>query len=156
MNNKLVRKEIILMTIYKTFDDIIRYSFGLLLILFNFSLQKATFGVFKKEIDEGSTGFWFMLILNHTRAPPIYLAKILTVALIVFSLLELFFLIGLLLRRKWGAIGFFCIQFVWVPIDLLIVSKFILLSNIITILIELVIISFMIRLIISPKGYFKK
>ena len=156
MNNNLIRKEIILLTIYKSLDNILRYSFGLLLIIFNFSLQNATFSLFKKEIAENPPDFLFALVVNHTRQPPIYLAKILAVALIVFSLLELYFLIGLLLRRKWGAIGFFCMQFLWVPVDLLIISKFLLFSRVVTVILWVLIISFMIRLLVSPKGYFKK
>jgi len=156
MKDNLLRKEIILMTIYKSAEDLIRYALGILLIVFNFSLQKATFGIFRGEIRRETTGFWFNFFLNHTRQPPLYLAKILAVALIVFSLLEISFLIGLLLRRKWGAIGFFCMQFLWVPVDLLIISRFLLFSKIITIIIEVVIVYFMIKLLISPKGYFRK
>jgi len=83
-------------------------------------------------------------------------AHILALLLIIFAFLEIIFLIGLILRKKWGGIGFFCMQFVWVPVDLMIISKFLLFSKVITIILDLVIIWFMIRLLISPKGYFKK
>ena len=156
MNNNLLRKEIIVIIIYKSIEDFFRYAFGILLIVFNFSLQQLTFNLFKKELAEDHFVFFFRLVVNHTQQPPIYLVKILAVLLILFSLLEISFLIGLLLRRKWGAIGFFCMQFLWVPVDLLIISKFLLFSRVVTVILWVLIISFMIRLLVSPKGYFKK
>jgi hypothetical protein len=153
MNNSLLRKEIIIISIYKSIEDSLRYTFGILLIIFNFNLYNLTFNLFKRELAEDPSDFFFRLIVNHTRQPPIYLAKILAIVLILFSLLEISFLIGLILRRKWGAIGFFCMQFLWAPVDLLIISKFLLFSKIITIIFELIIIA---RLLISPRGYFKK
>jgi len=156
MNNSLVKKEIIIIAIYKSIEDFLRYLFGILLILFNFNIYQLTFNLFKKELAEDPNDFFFNLIVNHTQQPPLYLAKILAVVLIFFSLLEISFLIGLIFRKKWGAIGFFCMQFLWVPIDLLVVSKFLLFSRVITIVLEVVIIGFMIKLLTSPKGYFKK
>jgi len=154
--NNLLRKEIIIITIYKSVEDAFRYALGILLILFNFSLRDLTFNFFKKELAEDPFDFLFRLVVSHTRQPSIYLVKILAFLLILFSLLELSFLIGLLLRRKWGAIGFFCMQFLWVPVDLLIISKFLSFSKVITIILEIIIIGFIVRLLISPKGYFKK
>ena len=156
MNNNLLRKEIIVIIIYKSIEDFFRYAFGILLIVFNFSLQQLTFNLFKKELAEDHFVFFFRLVVNHTQQPPIYLVKILAVLLILFSLLEISFLIGLLLRRKWGAIGLFCMQFLWMPVDFLIISKFLLFSKVITIILEGVIIGFIVKLLISPKGYFKK
>lgn len=156
MNGSLIRKEVIIMTLYKSADDFLRYSFGVLLIIFNFNLSKLTFNLFKRELAEDPNDFWFNLVIRHTQQPPIYVAKILAVLLIFFSLLELSFLIGLILRRRWAGVGFFVMQFLWVPIDLLIVSRFLLFSKIITITLEVIIIGFMIKLLISPKGYFKK
>ena len=156
MNNSHLRKEIIIITIYKSVEDAFRYALGILLILFNFSLRDLTFNFFKKELAEDPFDFLFRLVVSHTRQPSIYLVKILAFLLILFSLLELSFLIGLLLRRKWGAIGFFCMQFLWVPVDLLIISKFLSFSKVITIILEIIIIGFIVRLLISPKGYFKK
>jgi len=156
MNSSLIRKEVIIITIYKSAEDFIRYLFGVLLIVFNFNLFKLTFNIFKKELAEDPNDFWFNLVIRHTQQPPIYIAKILAILLIFFSLLEISFLIGLILRRKWGGIGFFIMQFLWVPLDLLIISRFLLFSKIITITLEIIIIGFMIRLLISPKGYFKK
>jgi len=156
MNSSLIRKEVIIITIYKSADDFLRYFFGVLLILFNFNLSKLTFNLFKKELAEDPNDFWFNLVIRHTQQPPIYVAKILAFLLIFFSLLEISFLIGLILRKRWGGIGFFIMQFLWVPIDLLIISRFLLFSKIITITMEVIIIGFIIRLLISPKGYFKK
>ncbi len=156
MNGNVFRKEILAITIYKTLEDSVRYTFGILLILFNFSINNITFSFFKKELIEDPNDALFMWITNHTRQSPMYLAKILAAALIVFSIVEIFFLIGLILRRKWGAIGFFCMQFAWIPIDIMIISKFLLFSKVVTIILWVAIIFFMIRLLVSPKGYFKK
>ncbi len=154
--SNLLRKEIIIVAIYKSIEDIMRYALGILLIIFNFNLQNLVSNLLGRESAGKISTFFFELVIDHTREPPIYLLKILAVSLILFSLLELSFLIGLLLRRKWGAIGFFCMQFAWVPVDLLIISKCFLFSKVITIIVELIILGFIIKLLISPKGYFKK
>jgi len=156
MNSNVFKKEILAISIYKILEDSIRYTFGLLLIVSNFSVNNLTFNLFKKELIEDPNDALFMWVTAHIRQSPMYLAKILAVALILFSIIEIFFLIGLILRRKWGAIGFFCMQFAWVPIDIMIISKFLLFSKVITIILWVAIIVFMIRLLVSPKGYFKK
>jgi len=156
MNGNVFRKEILAISIYKILEDSIRYTFGILLIIFNFSINNLTFNLFKKELAEDPNDAVFAWVTAHIRQSPMYLAKILVIALIAFSIIEIFFLIGLVLRRKWGAIGFFCMQFLWVPIDIMIISKFLLFSRVVTIILWAAIIFFMIRLLVSPKGYFKK
>ncbi len=156
MKKNLIRKEVILIAIYKSIEDFIRYAFGVLLIAFNFNLSQLTLYLFKKELAHDPNDFLFNLIIQHTQQPSMYVARTLSILLIFFSLLEISFLIALILRRKWGAIGFFIMQFAWVPIDIILVSKLFLFSKIVTITLEVVIIGFMIRLLVSPKGYFKK
>ncbi len=156
MNNNIIKKEVILITIYKSVEDFLRYLLGIFLILFGFNLSQLTFSLFSKELAEDPNDFFSNLVINHTQQPSLFITKILVIALILFSLLEISFMIGLILRRKWGGIGFFCMQFLWVPVDLLIVSKFLLFPRIVTIILQVIIIGFMIKLLISPKGYFKK
>jgi uncharacterized membrane protein (DUF2068 family) len=151
-----VKGEIIFITIYKLIDDILRFFLGILLILFNFDLHNAILYFFKNEIVKDPNDLFFHFLMRHVRENSINFAQILALLLIIFAFLEIIFLIGLILRKKWGGIGFFCMQFVWVPVDLMIISKFLLFSKVITIILDLVIIWFMIRLLISPKGYFKK
>ncbi len=156
-NERIVRKEIIGgIAIYKFVEDFIRYLLGVFLVIFNFSLNKITLYFFRKELIQDPNDFFFNFITAHIRQVSIPLTKFLAIFLIIFSLLEISFLIGLLFRKKWGAIGFFIMQFLWVPIDLLIVSRFLLFSKIITITLEVIIVWFMIRLLTSPKGYFKR
>jgi hypothetical protein len=157
MNSKLtIRKEVLFITIYKFSEDIMRFFLGALLILFNFDLHNAILYFFRNEIVRDPDDFLFRFLMGHVRVNSADLAHILALLLIVFALLEVIFLIGLVLRKKWGGIGFFCMQFVWVPVDLLIISKFLLFSRVVTIVLDLIILGFMIKLLVSPEQYFKK
>ena len=155
-NELIVRKEIIFITIYKFSEDILRFFLGVLLILFNFDLHNAILYFFRNEIVKDPSDFLFHFLMGHIRVNSVNLAQILAFFLIIFAFLEIIFLIGLVLRKKWGGVGFFCMQFVWIPVDLLIISKFLLFSKVITIILDLIILGFMVKILISPKGYFKK
>jgi len=142
-------------SIYKFLDDLFRFFLGTLLIIFNFDLRELT-EFLSRKVTENHLEIFFNFLTGHIRDTPLHISQFLSLSLIAFSILEVIFLISLLSRKRWGAIGLFCMQFVWVPIDLLIISKLFLLSKIITGVLWAIILGFMIKLLISPKGYFKK
>lgn len=157
MNSKIaIQKDMIVgISIYKFIDDLSRCFLGLLLIIFNFDLRKLT-EFLSRKVTENHLEMFFNFLTGHIRPIALHISQFLAVSLIFLSVLEVSFLIGLLSRKKWGAIGLFCMQFVWVPIDLLIVSRLFLFSKIIMVILWVIILGFMIKLLISPKGYFKK
>ena len=92
----------------------------------------------------------------HIRDASSGLTCILAIALIVLSLADIIFIIALIYRRKWGAIGFFIISILWIPVEILFVSKFLVIPKTLSLIIELIIIYFLYKLITHPHGYFKK
>ncbi len=152
----IIRKEVMTIAIYKFIEDFIRYILGIFLIISNFDLHKLLLYIFRKELTDNASNSFFTFAMNHMQQTPTALSKFLAIFLIFFSLLEISFLIGFIFRKKWGGIGFFLMQFLWIPVDLLIISKVLLFSKIITLLLEAIIIWFMIRLFLSPQKYFKK
>lgn len=156
MDNGIIRKEIILIAIYKSVEDIFRFFLGALLVFFNFDLHNAILYFFRNELTKDPDDLFFGFLMRHVQENSVHFAQLLAVALMVFSFVEIIFLIGLLSRKKWAGIGFFCMQFLWVPVDLLIISKFLLFSKIFTFIFDVIIVWFMIKILISPKGYFKK
>lgn len=156
MSSKVIQKDMIVgISIYKFFDDLIRCFLGLLLVIFNFDLRELT-EFLSRKVTENHLEILFNFLNGHIRPIALHTSQFLAISLILLSVSEVLFLTGLLARKKWGAIGMFIMQFVWVPIDLLIVSKLFLFSKIIMVTLWLIILGFMIKLLISPKGYFKK
>jgi uncharacterized membrane protein len=151
-----IRTKILLVSAYKTITNLVRIILGLTIIYFGFDIHRALRSLFSREIQVDPKDFIFSYLIGHINDVSYYLAAILAFSLIILSLAEIFFIIQLLRRKKWGAIGFLVISILWIPVELLFVSKFILVPRTITLIIEIIIIIFLFRIIRNSHGYFKK
>lgn len=141
---------VILLSIYKVIINFARLALGIAIVVFSFSYTG--FILANKNLIQRNNIVY--AIARHIDFPSPGLAKILAFSLIILSLVELVFLIALILRKKWGAIGLFIMAIAWIPIELLFISKFLIVSRIISLAINLIIIFFLYRLITKSK-YFK-
>lgn len=152
----MIRKEAILVVfIYKLITNLIRISFALFIFNFNCSISSLVDYVSSMRCFS-PTGFTVHFLNSHIANASPQLTFILGFSLLFLSAIDLFFVIAFIFRKRWGAIGFFILAILWVPIELLFVSKFLLISNILTIIIDIVILVFLYRLITHPDHYFKK
>ena len=151
------RKIIIwIISIYKILASLLRVLAGSILLYFSCSIEQASLFLFRKELLEDPADFLFRFLTGHIMQASTSLTCILASALIVLSLADIFFIIALLYRRRWGAIGFFIVSILWVPIEILFVSRFLVIPKTLALIIDFIIIYFLYKLITHPKGYFVK
>lgn len=148
-----IKIEVFGISIYKFVINCIRILLGSAILLFGLDLQNVIHYLFLQKglpingmLEKLFMSFYF---------PSKSLTLILALSLIIFSLIELVFIIAMLYRRKWGAIGIFALGIVWTLIEILFVSKFLLTSKILSMVIN-VIILYLLYKIITSHGYFKK
>lgn len=140
---------------YKTLGGIARLSIGILILYFGDILNLVNFA-FKKEILEDPNDLFYSFLLGRINQPSVFLTYILALSMIIFSLLEIIFAINLFLQKKSGAIGLFIISILWLPIEILFISKFLLAPRMINILFEVIILILLFQMITHSKKFFKK
>jgi uncharacterized membrane protein len=152
---KMKNYSIPLISLYKLLGAIIRVCIGILILYFSGDIKEIIGFIFKREILEDQTDFIFSYLLNHIAQPSAYLAYVLAFSLIIFSLLEIVFAIGLLLRKEWGAVGLFIISVLWIPIEILFISKFLLTPKTISLVLDVIILVLLFKMITHSRRYFK-
>ncbi len=143
-----------LISAYKLLGAFIRILIGILILYFG-SIPKLIQFIFKGEIIEDPTDIFSGFLLSHIAQNSASLTYILALSLIIFSLLEIVFAIGLLLRKKWGAMGLFIISILWLPVEILFISRFLLTPRTISIILDTIILILLFQMIAHSKKYFK-
>jgi uncharacterized membrane protein len=151
-----IRTKVLLVSVYKAVTNLIRIILGLTIIYFGFDIHRALKSIFAREIQMDPKDFLFSYLIGHIKDVSYYLPAILAFSLLILSLAEIFFIIQLLRRKRWGAIGFLAVSILWIPIELLFVSKFVLISRTISFIIEALIIIFLFNILRNSHGYFEK
>jgi hypothetical protein len=148
------KKIIAAISAYKIFINILRIFAGLIIIHFGSDIHRAIRFLTERDFMERN------LILNFLAAnikdTSGILTLILALILIIFSVLELVFIFALIFRKRWGAIGLFATLIVWIFTELLFVSKFLALSKLVSIAVNLVILYLLYNLLKTHGHYFKK
>ena len=149
MRNEIIAKAI---SVYKLSINILRIILGALIIKFNFDIP---IGI--NTITELSKYHPVITYLGGCiKGSSFLLTLILTLTLIIFSIMDLIFILGLINRKRWGAIGLFINSFLWIPVEILFISKFLVAPELIMIILNIIIIYALYHLLKSSKHYFKK
>lgn len=135
-----------LISIYKLVISITRLTIGFFILYFKGNLENLMSFLLRGQVLD--------ITSSIIKQPVIYLAYILAWILIVYGIFEIVFATALIYRKKWGAIGLFIFSFLWIPVEILFVSKFLLVHEIIAILINIIILILLFRMIKHPKKYF--
>lgn len=145
---------ILIISAYKTLGALTRTLIGILILYFGDIISLVNF-VFKKEVLEDPNDLFYSFLLGHINQPSTLLALILAFSMIIFSVLEITFVTGLLLRKKWGAMGLFIISILWIPVEILFISKFLLGPRIIGVILDIMILILLFQMIMHSRKYFK-
>lgn len=94
--------------------------------------------------------------LTHVSPKSAFLNYLVVVSMIIVPILEIFFSIFTLKRRRWGAIGMFFVSLFWLLFLIFFVSEFLLISDRLGIFIETIILMFLLYLIYNSREYFKQ
>ena len=141
-------------SIYKIVASLIRSYVAILIFAFDFNLFRVVQYVFNIRYSEELKETLFYYIMNHIEQASVYLTFILAISLLIMSLLDILFSIAMLYKKRFGAIGLFATSIAWVPIEILFISKFLLMSKTLVLLLDFLIIVFLFR-IITKKGNFR-
>lgn len=143
-------------SVYKILGSIFRIVIGAIILYSGFNLERIIAIVHRSRLQE-STKSLFTIFLEHIKPDvSLILVYALVVSLIAISTLEIIFAISLLARKRIGGIGLFVTSILWIPVEILFVSKFILTSRLVILIINLLIVYSLYRILSRPGGYFKK
>lgn len=132
---------------YKILVNSLRIILGTLIIYFRGNIRQLVLFVFKNEIKHEPGDFLFNFVYVHLKNQTPQLAILLALMLIIFSILEIIFSISLLYRKKSGAIGLFVTSFLWIPVEILFVSRFLFIHKIVAIIIDAIILLALFKII---------
>jgi hypothetical protein len=146
-----------IVSVYKLLASLLRVTLGILIFNFSNRIHRIIESIIQGRIAEKKSFF----ILNYLvdRINPevsIMLFKILAIALITISLAEIIFSIALLSRKRYGGIGLFITSILWIPVEILFISKFLITSKTIIIILDIIIIVLLFKIIRNPHRYFKE
>jgi uncharacterized membrane protein len=153
MKDKII---VFMISVYKFLINFLRISIGALLIYSGCDINRLFNTLFKEELIEDSTDLIFYYLTSHIKETSFSLTCFLALLIIFLSTLELFFIVAFIYRKKWGALGFFVISISWVPVELLFISRFLIMPKVLSLFIDFLIIVFLFKLLTHPKGYFNK
>jgi len=147
------KKIIGVVSFYKISINMIRIILGIIILYSHLDLHKAIRII--GEHDLLNRNFILDFLSRSVGITPIILNFILAIILIVFSILEIIFILSMLFRHRWGAVGLFITCIIWTLTEFLFVSKFLITSKLTAILINFVILYLLYNIIRTHDHYFK-
>ncbi|MFA5174068.1 MAG: hypothetical protein WC438_02710 [Candidatus Pacearchaeota archaeon] len=140
-------------SIYKIIASLIRISFGIMFFYFSFNLPKII-----SHFSEKPNKFIILNLIAGRINPEVSfkIMYIFALSLILVSILEIIFGISMLLKKRWGAVGLFITSILWIPVELIFISKFLIIHKTISIILNMIVLYLLYRIITHPNGYFKK
>ena len=141
-----------LMSGYKIAISLPRIILGLLIIFFGFNLPAVARFILTESAEH--KGIALSYVYKHLLIPPERLIAIFALSLIILSVLEIMFSIAMMYRKKWGVEGLIVTSILWIPLEIMLVSKFFVLSKTWTIILNLIILWLLFDLLIKHKSYF--
>jgi len=144
----MIKKSLIpLVAIYKIVTNLSRLIFGIMIFFYKGDLSRLLSSLFRRELTEDSNDFLFNFISLHLNIPSTKLVLLLAFILVLFSSLEIIFAILLFFRQKRGAIGLFVISLLWIPFEILFISKFLVFHKTITFILDIVVLVILFKII---------
>lgn len=137
---------------YKIIINFLRIILGLLIIKFGFNISLGIETI--KNISDNN--FIILYIFSYIRSSSLLYTVLLALTLISFSIIEIIFVVVLINRKRWGAIGLFVTGFLWIPVEILFITQFLVVSKISAFIIDLLILYLLYRLLFKCNQYFKK
>lgn len=139
---------ILLIATYKLCVNTGRIILGFLIFLAGCNLHNLLQFFFSRKIAQKLVhDSFFNLINTHLSNPGVHLVCLLAIILIVFSTIEIGLTIGLLHKKRKTVIGLLIMSILWIPVELLFITKFLLIHEIITITLDLIIIFALYRIV---------
>jgi hypothetical protein len=153
MENDIIIETI---SVYKIIVNSLRIVAGIVLLLFVENPIGILGFLLRGNFLEYSRAMFFDFILRHIHYNSAFLTYTIALSLIILSSVELVFIIALLYRKRWGAVGFFIITLLWIPIEIIFLSRFLIFSRTISLLIDALILVLLFKLLTHSKKYFRR
>jgi uncharacterized membrane protein (DUF2068 family) len=151
MQNNPIAKGI---SIYKMIMNMGRIIFSFLVLYYSCNIHNLLNTI--KKINFFEIDVLAQYLSRYLNETPDYLTLMLIIPLLVLSAAEIFLVIGLIKRQRWSAIGLFITSILWIPLEILFISKFLIASKIVTISLDLIIMYLLYRLLRNSHHYFKE
>ena len=133
--------------IYKIITNLFRLILGIIIFSFKGDLSQLLSSLFSKELTEDANDFLFNFISVHLNIPSTKLVLLLAFILVLFSSLEIIFAVTLFFRQRIGAIGLFVISLLWIPFEILFISKFLIFHKITTLILDIIVLVILFKII---------
>jgi len=153
-HEKMQTKQVVgAVSLYKVAINFIRIFLGVVILSLHSDIQKSI--EFLSKYDLMDRNFILIFFSNYIKETSHILTSLLAWTLVIFSVLELIFIFMMAYKNRIGAIGLFITTIIWILTELLFVSKFIVSSKTMIILINLIILFLLYQIIRSHDNYFK-
>jgi hypothetical protein len=156
MKLSTAEKEIYFISAYKLFINTAGLILGFIILHFDCNFERIAQCIIDSRFVKSENGIFVNHILPHIDVNHTFLACFFGAALIFFSIIEIFFTIEMLRRKKWGAIGLSIASGIWILLSLFFARELLTFSGIFGLIIDLLIIAVLIYLVRKSKGYFEK
>jgi hypothetical protein len=137
-----------LISVYKIIASVFRIFLGVFVLEFGWS----PYFFIPNRITRLDPQFFSNYIFSHFNTNiQNELILIFALSLIIISIAEIIFGVILYMKSRAGAIGLFATSILWVPIEILFISKFLVIQRTLMIILDILILAGLIEIIISRK-----
>lgn len=144
-----------IVTIYKILINLFRISAGIMIIIFGLSIKNAALSLWGNNFIKAIGAYPLLYFFRHTKDASPLLTTMLALILIIFSIIEIYFIYKMLKGERKGAIGLLIMSIIWTPVEILFLAKFFILEGILGWAINIIIITLLIRMIMHWREYAK-
>jgi hypothetical protein len=156
MKLSTAKTEIWLIAAYKLLVNITFGTFGVIILCFGCNLERIAQCIIKSGLVKPEDGFFVSHFLPHVDVNDTLVACFFGAALILSAVIEIFFTIEMLYRKRWGAIGLSIASSLWILASLFFAKELLTYSGMFGLIIDLLIIAVLIHLVRKSHGYFEK
>jgi hypothetical protein len=156
MKLSTAEKEIWLIAAYKLIVNITFGTFGIIILYFGCNLERIAQCIINSGLVKPENGLFVSHFLPHVDMADTLVTCFFGAALILSAVIEIFFTIEMLLRKRWAAIGLSIASSLWILASLFFAKELLTYSGIFGLIIDLLIIVVLIHLVRKSHGYFEK
>ena len=141
-------------SIYKTIVNVFRIILGIFIIVFGFNMRSIINLLLERDLSENYRGWMVSYLGLHLKEASHFYTIILALSLIILSLIELYFVYGTAKGKVWGIKGLIVTSILWVPVEFLFISKFLVTRKTIGFIINLIVLGLLIKTLRNYHGPF--
>ncbi len=156
MKLSTAEKEIWLIAVYKLLINITFGTFGIIILCFGCNFERIAQCIINSGLVKPDDGFFVSHFLPHVDMADTLVACFFGAALILSAVIEIFFTIEMLYRKRWAAIGLSIASSLWILASLFFAKELLTFSGIFGLIIDVLIIIVLIQLVRKSQGYFEK